>query len=59
MLIVSLRTKVFASLAPTDMRKGFPGLTGIVEKEASSEESVVSRSRTAIFFCFSTGVAID
>jgi transposase len=33
MLIVPSRIKVFASLAPTDMRKGFPGLAGIVEKE--------------------------
>lgn len=37
MLIVSPRLKVFASLAPTDMRKGFPGLTGIVEKELGQQ----------------------
>jgi transposase len=33
MLIVPSQIKVFASLAPTDMRKSFHGLTGIVEKE--------------------------
>ena len=37
MLMVSPRIKVFASLAPTDMRKGFPGLTGIVEKELGQQ----------------------
>jgi len=37
MLIVSPRIKVFASLAPTDMRKGFPGLTGIIEKELGQQ----------------------
>jgi len=37
MLIVPPRIKVFASLAPTDMRKGFPGLTGIVEKELGQQ----------------------
>jgi len=33
MLIVPPQIKVFAALAPTDMRKSFHGLTGIVEKE--------------------------
>lgn len=33
MLIVPPQIKVFASLAPTDMRKSFSGLVGIVEKE--------------------------
>jgi len=33
MLIVPPQLKVFASLAPTDMRKSFHGLIGIVEKE--------------------------
>lgn len=37
MLIVPPQMKVFASLAPTDMRKGFPGLTGIVEKELGQQ----------------------
>ncbi len=37
MLIVPPRIKVFASLPPTDMRKGFPGLTGIVEKELGQQ----------------------
>ena len=37
MLIVPPQIKVFASLAPTDMRKGFPGLTGIVEKELGQQ----------------------
>ena len=37
MLIVSPQMKVFASLALTDMRKGFPGLTGIVEKEMGQQ----------------------
>lgn len=37
MLIVPPQLKVFASLAPTDMRKGFPGLTGIVEKELGQQ----------------------
>ena len=33
MLTVAPQLKVFASLAPTDMRKSFHGLTGIIEKE--------------------------
>jgi hypothetical protein len=33
MLIVPPQITVFAALAPTDMRKSFHGLTGIVEKE--------------------------
>ena len=33
MLSLSPRVKVFAALAPTDMRKSFNGLVGIVEKE--------------------------
>lgn len=33
MLIVPPQIKVFASLAATDLRKGFDGLSGIVEKE--------------------------
>ena len=33
MLIAAPQMKVFASLAPTDMRKSFTGLVGIVEKE--------------------------
>jgi transposase len=33
MLTLTPPLKVFASLAPTDMRKSFHGLTGIVEKE--------------------------
>ena len=33
MLTVAPPLKVFASLAPTDMRKSFHGLTGIIEKE--------------------------
>lgn len=37
MLIVSPQLKVFASLAPTDMRKSFHGLTGIVEKELGQQ----------------------
>lgn len=37
MLIAAPQMKVFASLAPTDMRKGFPGLTGIVEKELGQQ----------------------
>lgn len=37
MLIVPPQLKVFASLSPTDMRKGFPGLTGIVEKEMGQQ----------------------
>ena len=37
MLIVPPQIKVFASLSPTDMRKGFPGLTGIVEKELGQQ----------------------
>lgn len=37
MLIVPPRTKVFASLAPTDMRKSFHGLIGIVEKELGQQ----------------------
>ena len=37
MLITAPRTKVFAALAPTDMRKSFCGLTGIVEKEMGQQ----------------------
>jgi hypothetical protein len=37
MLIVPPRIKVFAALAPTDMRKSFCGLTGIVEKELGQQ----------------------
>jgi transposase len=37
MLIVPAQIKVFASLAPTDMRKSFHGLTGIVEKELGQQ----------------------
>jgi transposase len=33
MLSLPSRVKVFAALAPTDMRKSFNGLVGIVEKE--------------------------
>ncbi len=33
MLSLPPRVKVFAALAPTDMRKSFNGLVGIVEKE--------------------------
>ena len=37
MLIVPPRIKVYAALAPTDMRKSFCGLTGIVEKELGKQ----------------------
>jgi transposase len=37
MLIVPPQIKVFASLAPTDMRKSFSGLIGIVEKELGQQ----------------------
>jgi len=37
MLIVPPQIKVFASLAPTDMRKSFAGLIGIVEKELGKQ----------------------
>lgn len=37
MLIVPPQLKVFASLAATDMRKSFRGLTGIVEKELGQQ----------------------
>ena len=37
MLIVPPQIKVFAALAPTDMRKSFHGLTGIVEKELGQQ----------------------
>ena len=37
MLIVPPQLKVYASLAPTDMRKSFDGLTGIVEKELGKQ----------------------
>ena len=37
MLIVPSQIKVFASLAPTDMRKSFSGLIGIVEKELGQQ----------------------
>lgn len=33
MLVVPPKIQVYASLGPTDMRKGFPGLVGLVEKE--------------------------
>ena len=37
MLIVPAQIQVFASLAPTDMRKSFSGLIGIVEKELGQQ----------------------
>lgn len=37
MLIIPPRIKVFASLSPTDMRKSFHGLIGIVEKELGQQ----------------------
>jgi hypothetical protein len=37
MLIIPPQIKVFASLAPTDMRKSFHGLIGIVEKELGQQ----------------------
>ena len=37
MLIVPPQIKVFASLTPTDMRKSFTGLIGIVEKELGQQ----------------------
>ena len=37
MLIVPPQIKVFASLTPTDMRKSFHGLIGIVEKELGQQ----------------------
>ena len=37
MLIIPSRIKVFASLAPTDMRKSFCGLTGIIEKDLGQQ----------------------
>ena len=37
MLIVPPQIKVFAALSPTDMRKSFHGLTGIVEKELGQQ----------------------
>ncbi len=37
MLIVPSQIKVFAALAPTDMRKSFCGLIGIVEKELGKQ----------------------
>ena len=37
MLIVPPQIKVFASLAPTDMRRSFHGLIGIVEKELGQQ----------------------
>lgn len=37
MLIVPPQIKVFVSLAPTDMRKSFRGLVGIVEKELGQQ----------------------
>lgn len=37
MLLVPPQLKVFASLAPTDMRKSFHGLIGVVEKELGQQ----------------------
>lgn len=37
MLIAAPPMKVFASLAPTDMRKSFQGLIGVVEKELGQQ----------------------
>jgi len=37
MLIAPPKIKVFAALNPTDMRKSFRGLTGIVEKELGKQ----------------------
>jgi transposase len=37
MLMVPPQIKVYASLAPTDMRKSFHGLIGIVEKELGKQ----------------------
>lgn len=37
MLIVPPQIKVFAALGPTDMRKSFAGLIGVVEKELGQQ----------------------
>jgi transposase len=37
MLIVSPQIKVYASLQPTDMRKSFDGLTGIIETQLGQQ----------------------
>ena len=37
MLSYPPQVRVFASLAPTDMRKSFDGLVGLVEKELGQD----------------------
>ena len=52
MLIVPPQIKVFASLAPTDMRKSFTGLIGIVEKELGQQ---IENGRSVSLFQSTTG----
>ncbi len=49
MLILPTHVRVFAATAPTDMRKSFAGLVGLVEKELGQQVEPVA--------CFCSSVA--
>lgn len=61
MLSLPSHLPVFAALAPTDMRKSFAGLVGLVEKELGQQVEAgglflfFSRRRNAVKVLFFTG----
>ena len=61
MLSLSPNLRVFAATAPTDMRKSFSGLVGLVEKELDRQVEAgglflfFSRRRNAVKVLFFTG----
>ena len=61
MLSLSPNLRVFAATAPTDMRKSFSGLVGLVEKELGRQVEAgglflfFSRRRNAVKVLFFTG----
>lgn len=61
MLTLPAQLRVFAATAPTDMRKSFAGLVGIVEKELGQQVEAgglflfFSRRRNAVKVLFFTG----
>ncbi len=61
MLILPTHVRVFAATTPTDMRKSFAGLVGLVEKELGQQVEAgglflfFSRRRNAVKVLFFTG----
>ena len=61
MLILPTHVRVFAATAPTNMRKSFAGLVGLVEKELGQQVEAgglflfFSRRRNAVKVLFFTG----